>query len=370
MARFSSTIRWLGPAFAALGLVLLILLVLHFPGEQSLAQEPVKRAHVVVQFSDGRTAVRPITWTGEISRIAALQRAGFSVEYDPSWEVVCNIDGDGCPASDCFCAANWWAQGQWVSGCGGRWDQKTWPPPLVQDGDVIAFRNSTDWGLDGKLPAAPVYVAASRALEWMRTQQQSDGSYADAFGKIGASVRALIAVASAGYDPAGWGNPSLYHFLTVISPTETLKYAATSAAGAGKLTLGVAWARKPVTDFIGANLVLSITTFYSPTTGQYGWGSGDTAWAVLGLHAAGQSIPIKTVDFLKSVQKPDGGWSWNEWGPNSEVQHTALVVQALLAAGEPVSSTSVISAMNFIRSARNADGGYGYTPGQSSDVDT
>lgn len=372
--RFSRLLRWLGSVFIAIGFTVLLMLGLQLSGGKSMAQEPVHKAHVVVQFSDGRTAVRPITWTGEISRVAALQRAGFSVEYKTMWgsDVVCNIDGDGCPADDCFCANNWWAQGQWAEvGCGGGfWDDQTWPAPPVQDGDVIAFRNSTDWGLDGKLPAAHVYVAASDALEWMRAQQASDGSYNDGFGKIGASVRALIAIASAGYDPAHWGDPSLYHFLTTVAPTQTLNYAAGSAAAAGKLTLGLAWARKPVTDFLGANLVLSLTTFYSPTTGQYGWGSADTAWAILGLHAAGADIPTKTTDFLKSVQHADGGWSWNEWGQTSEAQHTALVVQALLAAGEPLSATEIISALNFIQSARNADGGYGYQVGQGSDVDT
>ncbi|MCX7680954.1 MAG: hypothetical protein N2508_03125, partial [Anaerolineae bacterium] len=239
--RCSYLTRWLVSAFTAVGLVALILLGLHLSGKQSLAQDAVNSAHVVVQFSDGRTAVRPITWTGGgISRVAALQLAGFNVEYITAYgsDVVCRIDGDGCPASTCFCAANWWAQGQWADGCAAHWDDQTWPPPLVQDGDVIAFRNSTDWGLDGKLPAAPVYVAASRALEWMRTQQQSDGSYADAFGKIGASVRALIAVASAGYDPDEWGNPSLYDFLTEGAPTQTRNPAASSAADEGKLTVG------------------------------------------------------------------------------------------------------------------------------------
>ena len=69
-------------------------------------------------------------------------------------------------------------------------------------------------------------------------------------------------------------------------------------------------------------------------------------------------------------QNADGGWAWNEWGTSSEVQHTALVVQALLAAGKSVTSTEVISAQTFIDSARNDDGGYAYQPGGPSDANT
>ena len=70
------------------------------------------------------------------------------------------------------------------------------------------------------------------------------------------------------------------------------------------------------------------------------------------------------------VQNADGGWAWNEWGTSSEVQHTAMVVQALLAAGESVTSTEVIRAMAFIASGKNGDGGYAYQPRGPSDANT
>ena len=71
-------------------------------------------AHVVVQWADGATAVRPISWTGTISRVVALELAGF--ELESSGDVVCSIEGEGCPAADCFCADNLWAQGVWAGG--------------------------------------------------------------------------------------------------------------------------------------------------------------------------------------------------------------------------------------------------------------
>ena len=60
---------------------------------------------------------------------------------------------------------------------------------------------------------------------------------------------------------------------------------------AGKLAVGAAWTGQTVTDFAGINLPISLTAYYSPTTGGYGAGSGDTAWAVLGLAAMGETDP-------------------------------------------------------------------------------
>lgn len=353
-----------------LGLLLAGILLVGLPAVKGRADgTPVYSAHVVVQFRDGTTAVRPITWTGTLTRVGALLRAGFAVEH--SGAIVCSIEGEGCPASNCWCPDNLWAQGQWRN---HAWDTSDWPPPPLADGDVIAFRNGTqpdysDWGLTGWLPPARTFVAASNALEWMRARQQSDGSYDDGFGKVGASVRALIALGAARYDPAEWGNPSLLNYLTTVNPTGTIAYARGSAAGAGKLTLGLAWTGQTVTDFLGLNLPMSITAFYDGN-GKYGSGSGDTAWAVLGLYAAGEPIPTATIDYLKSVQNTDGGWAWNEWSTSSEVQHTATCVMALIAAGEPATSTAISRALAFISGARNSDGGYGYQPGWSSDVDT
>jgi hypothetical protein len=369
-ARWIYVRRWAVLAVPlAAGLLLTIALLMAMPADRGEAQAAsANAAHVVVQFADGATAVRPITWTGAISRVAALKQAGFVVEN--GGDAVCSINGEGCPASDCFCPVNLWAQGQWT---GLAWDGSAFPPPDLVDGDVIVFRMGTrpdgsDWGVAGLLPGAPAYVAASDALEWMRDQQHVDGSYNDGFSTIGASVRTLAVLGSAGYDPAKWGSPNLLDFVAVLSRTETAQYAADSAAGAGKLAVGAAWTGQTITDFAGINLPISITAHYSPATGAYGAGSGDAAWAMLGLYAMDEAIPAQAVAFLKGVQNADGGWAWNEWGSDSETQHTATCVQALMAAGEELSATEVVSALAFIDSAKNADGGYSYMASGDSDV--
>lgn len=357
---------------SARALVLVVVALLLAFGLIGCARPAPQTAHVVVQFADGATTLRPISWTGELTRVAALELAGLTVAADPAGEVVCSIAGEGCPSDDCFCPANRWAQGHWD---GAGWDTETWPPPPVANGDVIAFRlgaqpDHSDWGLAGYMADAPTYLAASRAIEWLGAQQGDDGSYDDGFDQIGASVRSLLAISAAGYDPAVWGSPSLSAFLLETAAERTSAYAQGSAAAAGKLAVATAWAGLDPANVAGLDLPALITAAHDPATGAFGGGSGDSAWAVLGLSAAGQPVPQGVIAFLEGSQLEDGGWTWNEMQPQSEVQHTALVIQALLAAGVPRDSETVGRALALVRAAANPDGGYPYQAPGDSDVAT
>ncbi len=334
----------------ALGALLTLGLVAGLGLSRTPAQaspEAASSAHVVVQFADGNKTVRPITWVYSITRVGALKAAGLSVEH--IGDSVCSIEGDGCPATDCFCPANWWAQGQWD---GTAWDTTAWPPPELVDGDVVAFRNApppSDWGLAGLLPGAPTFVAVSNALEWMRDQQQPDGS----FGTVNDTVETLMAVSANGLDGATWRHsPSL--LATVLSSGP--EFANRNAAGAGKLAValtaqGACWpisADSPLDHYDAGE------STFSPDTLYQGWG-------ILGAATLSESVPISAVVSLKNNQQDDGGWELFR-GFGADTNATALAMQALIAAGEPVTSTSVVSGLAYLEGAQNDDGGFPYSP--------
>ncbi len=52
-------------------------------------------------------------------------------------------------------------------------------------------------------------------------------------------------------------------------------------------------------------------------------------------------------------------------GLTSDTNTTALAIQALIAAGEPISSTVVVNALNFLKTSQNEDGGFPYDPDSS-----
>ncbi len=125
---------------AVIGMTLVIVALaalLVLPAEQTLASGPegqaTDTAHLMVQFSDGRTFIRPVTFTGVISHLQALDGTDLDVriEVDPVFGPgLCAIEGIGCPTGDCFCPDNQWTTSLWdVS----QWTQP-WPAPDLQGG--------------------------------------------------------------------------------------------------------------------------------------------------------------------------------------------------------------------------------------------
>jgi prenyltransferase beta subunit len=85
------------------------------------------------------------------------------------------------------------------------------------------------------------------------------------------------------------------------------------------------------------------------------------------------TVPVAGVQSLIHAALPNGGWEWSP-GWNGDTNTTALAIQALVAAGEPVSSTAIISGLAFLKSAQNGDGGFAYDPvspfGRDSDANS
>ncbi|MEA3375715.1 MAG: prenyltransferase/squalene oxidase repeat-containing protein [Chloroflexota bacterium] len=310
------------------------------------AQDAVSTAHVVVVFSEEKTAVRSISWTETISRVGALRAAGFSVETEDSSGAICNINGDGCPASDCFCSENWWWQGGWDPEQ-EQWDAP-WPLPDPADGDVLGFRNSTAWGAP-RFPA-PSYVAGLKALDWLRDQQQTDGG----FGSLNATAETLMAVGANRVDASTWRGEGPSLLANMLS--EGTELANRNASGVGKLATALAAQQScwPID-------AMRPLDYYDPVSGTFSHDTLYQAWAMLGTSALGETVPPSATQHLKEVQQPDGGWEWAA-RQGTDTNSTALALQALAAAGEPLTSTTVVSGLNYLDDAQNEDGGFPYSP--------
>ncbi|MEZ4559506.1 MAG: hypothetical protein R2854_24230, partial [Caldilineaceae bacterium] len=132
-------------------------------------------------------------------------------------------------------------------------------------------------------------------------------------------------------------------------------------SAAGKLAVGVA-----AVDMCWPLDTLTPTDFYSSTLGAYSVHPGINAWAILGAAAFEDDIPAPAVDALKASAAPDGGWEWMT-GFGADTNSTAVAIQALLAAGEPLTDTAIISGVAFLRRAQNDDGGFGYDPATAAE---
>jgi len=218
------------------------------------------------------------------------------------------------------------------------------------------------FGLSGRpLYALSPRTQARRTLDWMRSIQNADGSWSD-FGSpsAGATADAVLAFAAAGYDPAQL-SPSPLAYLSA----QAASVAAADPASAGKLALAVAASGQNPRNFGGVDLISVLTsTHYDLSVGAFGvpTNTWHQSFAILGLAAAGESIPVSATSSLLSLQQPDGGWKydlsptpWNTTTPDS----TGLAMQALVAAGFPPTDTHILSAVVYLRSAQDTSGGWG-----------
>lgn len=329
-----------------------------------LAQGP-DRADVVVQVGDGNILVRGVQFTAPISGFAALQATGLEVAYleFPFGVAVCSIDGVGCPVSNCFCSSsNFWTYSQW--------DGSEWAASQVGAADTVLSNGAVEgwrWAPFGSLPTsdAPLLTATARAIDWLAAQQDTNGSYSD---NVGFSAEVMIAAGAAGYDADDWRpgpqSPSLGGFIW----RNGAPYSQGGAAAAGKLAVAVAageiqW---PLNAQRPSSYYLAQSGIY---TGGYGAGYGGAqAWAILGSLALSDTVAVEAVDYLAGAINADGGWGWS--AGESDTNATALALQALVAAGEPMTTTAVMSGLTYLLNAQNPDAGFAYTFGSPSDANS
>jgi prenyltransferase beta subunit len=88
-------------------------------------------------------------------------------------------------------------------------------------------------------------------------------------------------------------------------------------------------------------------------------------WTLLARSQAGLAAPKPLVKALRARQSTSGGWGWAKGvGPDSN--DTAAAVQALRAVD--VRGTPIRRALDYLRKARNRDGGFALVPGRESDA--
>ncbi len=234
------------------------------------------------------------------------------------------------------------------------------------------------------LPQAPVAVAAA---QWLVTQLTPGGYIAGSSpgtADYSGTVNALIALAAANTDIPLARRGLAY----MAQPANTAAYvSAQGSDGPGQLSLLIlathALGGDP-TDFGGTNLVsrlLATEQTSGPNTGRFGTdaqvpdfdsGPYDQGLALAALAAAGVTADAAAAAWLVQAQCPNGGWTSPDpvdnpctgdpaKGEGPDTNTTALAVEGL-GAQHALSPSVRSSALAFLGSAQNADGGWAYEP--------
>ena len=206
----------------------------------------------------------------------------------------------------------------------------------------------------------------SQALEWLRSQQQTDGS----IGGFGTSSWAVMAIVASGEDPHDWSNggDSIIDYLK--KNTDLLS----SSTDYSRFILSMVAAGEDPRNVNGTDLVATLESFYDGT--QFGDPSllNDDFWAVMALTSAGidkndEKIQNATV-FIKSNQNEgDHGWSWGV-GADSDVDDTAAAIMTLISADESQSSTHITNGLEYMKSKQISNGGFDHGWGNSAESDS
>jgi len=216
---------------------------------------------------------------------------------------------------------------------------------------------------EAPLPILGAEGMAHRSLSWLAEQQNVEGG----FGNASATAEIVIAFGSAGVDAhtvKSSEGESPVDFLITQVPTYN-----SDGGEIGKMVLAAVASGEDPHNFGGYDLVVSLTQHISPT-GQFGTSMySRQALGILGLAAAGEEVPPTTTQWLTKGQLSSGGWSWNG-NPPAGTDTTAQAIQALIAAGEPPTATSVVSAVNYLRSIQGDDAGFCNSPTYGTDSNT
>lgn len=200
----------------------------------------------------------------------------------------------------------------------------------------LALMAMATWAAGANAYVSPAQAedAADRGANWFRANQEASGSLGTDW--------AMTALAAAGVNAAdastSLADPSAQDFYLGEWQAEGPGGAGTDAAR-GILT-GVAGGIQPsrlstAAEAAKSNLVARIAELFDGT--QIGEpGLNDDIFGVLALHQAGAPQPIlrRIVDYLRTKQLPDGGWTWNNSpGAPADTDMTGSVLAAFCAAG-------------------------------------
>jgi hypothetical protein len=224
----------------------------------------------------------------------------------------------------------------------------------------------------GSVPAL-AQADLTAALDYLQTQQNADGGWGSGLSPestAGSTADAVLAIVAAGGNPADFkvgGNTPLDYLAHRSEDLET-------GGDLAKVLMAVVAAGEDPRNFADVDLVLRLERLIADD-GRIGI-EADTFYAhclgVLALRSVSRPVPAASLDLIKTGQIADGSWAWNgePLEGTGDTNSTAVAVQALVAAGEAGTSDAIQGALAYFKAVQNEDGGFPYQKPSDFGTDT
>lgn len=205
--------------------------------------------------------------------------------------------------------------------------------------------------------AIPEATSFLKGADYIRAQQQADGSYS---GTLEQTMDAVFALRAAGFDPAK-------ETVGSTGPADLLKAKVASETRVPVLAKAALVAKALGLDpkaTGGVDLIAKTTAAYDPAKGTYAGDDFSQSIIMLSLTCTGNSVPSAAATALKANQLAEsGGWGF---GGFPDPDTSAIAVQALLATGTTKSDAAVTKAVAYFHASQGNDGGWGFDPSESN----
>lgn len=208
-------------------------------------------------------------------------------------------------------------------------------------------------------------------LGYLAAQQQPDGGFTNGFSEgsdLGTTYDVILGITAGGQDASTWvsdgGNSPLDYLYAQVAGGAVDKLGLKAKAVLALLATG-----QDPTAFAGHNLVAELNGTYDDNTGSYGSTIFDQALVMLALFNAGQPVPEGAAQYLLDNQCTDGAWALfgGTTAGTGDTNTTALAIQALLVTGH---RDEIGEAFAYFHRVQNDDGGFPYQNPSNYGTDT
>ena len=221
-----------------------------------------------------------------------------------------------------------------------------------------------------EIPYSDQLLSLEVAINWLILNNQNpDGGYGIDFGtgdpasNVPSTLDAILAIASAGYNPAS------NYFLQEISPIDFLNnhvselrtFANSSGGANGKVIMALVAANQDPRSFGGEDWVAKLAAQSSPSGAYNTMDAFNQSLAILALTSVNESRPDKALGWLKGKQADDGSWD-DGFGTMKNSDSTAMSIMAL-AGGSSTGDPSLSKAIQFLKTNQLPTGGWEYGSG-------